>query len=64
MRKNAPGALEADVVAELTLKALGKKPIVIPGKVNKAACFVMTRLMTRKAAIALMLKNTKELSLS
>jgi len=58
----APGTLTAGEVAEQTLNALGKGPVVIPGKINKIARFVLVRLLTRKAAINMMLKNTKELS--
>ena len=60
--KTAPGTLSAQTVAEQTIKALGKGPIVIPGGVNKLARFVLTRLMTRKAAIGIMSKNTGDLS--
>jgi uncharacterized protein len=54
----APGALQAGQVAEQTLNALGSGPIVIPGAINKAGRFVLTRLLSRKAAIALMAKKT------
>jgi short-subunit dehydrogenase len=60
--KPAPGTLEAGVVAEQTLDALGKGPIVIPGAVNKIARFLLTRLLSRRAAIAIMSKNTGGLS--
>jgi short-subunit dehydrogenase len=60
--KPAPGTLPACDVAEKTLKTLGKKPIVIPGGVNKIARFVLTRLLTRKAAIGIMSGNTSGLS--
>ena len=60
--KPAPGALEANSVAEQTLNALGKGPIVIPGIVNKIGRFVLTRILSRKAAITLMSKNTGGLS--
>ena len=60
--KSAPGTLAARDVAEQTLNALGKGPMVIPGGVNKIARFVLTRLLTRKAAIGIMSKNTGGLS--
>jgi len=60
--KPAPGTLTAKEVAEQTLKALGKGPIVIPGAVNKLAKFVLTRLLTKKAAIGIMSQNTGGLS--
>jgi hypothetical protein len=56
--KKAPGTMTASDVAEQTLKALGKGPIVIPGAVNKISHFVLTKLLTKKAAIELMAKNT------
>lgn len=60
--KPAPGTLEASVVAERTLNALGHGPIVIPGATNKLGRFVLTRLLPRRAAIAIMAKNTGGLS--
>lgn len=60
--KPAPGTLEAAVVAEQALDALGKGPIVIPGTVNKLARFVLMRLLSRRAAIAIMARNTGGLS--
>jgi uncharacterized protein len=59
---SAPGTLDAKVVAEQTLNALGKGPIIIPGAVNKFARFVLTRLLSRRTAIAIMSSNTKGLS--
>jgi short-subunit dehydrogenase len=60
--KPAPGTLEAKHVAEQTLNALGKGPIIIPGAVNKVARFLLMRLLSRRAAIAIMAKNTGGLS--
>lgn len=60
--KPAPGTLTATKVAEQTLNALGKGPIVIPGVVNKLARFALMRLMSRRAAIGIMSKNTGGLS--
>ncbi len=60
--KQAPGTLEASVVAEQTLNALGKGPVIIPGAVNKVGRFILTRIMSRKAAIDIMSKNTGGLS--
>ena len=44
------------------MNALGRGPIVIPGAVNKLGRFVLTRLLSRRAAIAIMSKNTGGLS--
>ncbi len=60
--KPAPGTLEAKEVAEQTLNALGKGPIIVPGAVNKIARFVLMRLLSRRAAIAIMSQNTGGLS--
>ncbi|MCL2806172.1 MAG: SDR family NAD(P)-dependent oxidoreductase [Treponema sp.] len=60
--KQAPGTLTASKVAQLTLKALGKGPVIVPGFVNKIARFALARLMSRKAAIETMSKNTGGLS--
>ncbi|MDR3336558.1 MAG: SDR family NAD(P)-dependent oxidoreductase [Treponema sp.] len=60
--KAAPGTLTPQEVAEQTLNALGKGPIVIPGAVNKIARFFMARVLSRKAAINLMSNNTGGLS--
>jgi len=60
--KTAPGTLEADEVAEQTLNSLGRGPIIIPGAINKIGRFILTRLLSRKAAIDIMSKNTGGLS--
>jgi short-subunit dehydrogenase len=60
--KQAPGTLSAHDVAEQTIGALGKGPIVIPGVVNKIGRFVLMRLLSRRAAISIMSKNTGGLS--
>ena len=59
--KAAPGTMTARDVAEQTLNALEKGPIVIPGGVNKIGRFVLTRLLTRKAAIGIMSESSKNL---
>ena len=60
----APGTLTAEAVVEQTLDALARRrgPIVIPGAVNKLGRFVLTRLLSRRAAIAIMSRNTGGLS--
>jgi hypothetical protein len=60
--KPAPGTLEAHEVAEQTLKALGRGPFVVPGTINKIGRFVLTRLVSKRAAIGIMAKNTSGLS--
>jgi short-subunit dehydrogenase len=60
--KPAPGTLDACTVAERTLNALGRGPIVVPGATNKLGRCVMTRLLPRRAAVAIMARNTGSLS--
>jgi uncharacterized protein len=60
--KPALGTLEANEVAEQTLNALGRGPIIIPGAINKVGRFILMRLLSRKAAINTMSKNTGGLS--
>ena len=59
--KPAPGAMSANDVAERTLNALGKGPVIIPGGVNKISRFVLARLLTRKAAIGIMSRQNAAL---
>ena len=60
--KSVPGTMEASEVAEQALLALGKGPIFIPGAINKIGRFLLSRILSRKAAIAVMSKNTGGLS--
>ena len=62
MGKDAPGTLDADVVAEETLSALGRGPVVVPGAVNRLARFALGRVLSRRIAIAVMSRSTRELS--
>ncbi|MCB9674421.1 MAG: SDR family NAD(P)-dependent oxidoreductase [Alphaproteobacteria bacterium] len=59
---DAPGTLDASDVAERTLNALGRGPTLVPGFVNQLARVVMGRLLPRRAAVALMARNTRELA--
>ncbi len=59
---DAPGTLSASVVAEKTLRALRRGPTVVPGATNQLARFFLGRVLPRRAAIAIMAKNTKDLS--
>ena len=58
----APGIMDPADVAEETLDALGKSPVVVPGRTNTLAQFLMRRMLPRKTAIRLMSKNTRGLS--
>lgn len=48
----------AQVVAE-ALRALGRRPTVIPGGVNRVSSWVVQRLLPRKAAISLVSAGTR-----
>jgi short-subunit dehydrogenase len=60
--KDAPGTLDAEVVAQQTLAALGKCPRVVPGWINTLAQWLVGRLLPRKTAIKIMDNNTKDLA--
>ena len=60
-KRDAPGTLDAADVAERTLAALGKGPIVVPGAINKLARFFLGRLLSRRAAVGVMARNTTDL---
>ena len=57
-----PGMLSPDEAARQTLDALGKGPRIVPGWINRLSAQFMGRLLTRKAAIRLIAKNTLRLS--
>ena len=61
-RGDAPGTLDPAVVAERTLHALGRGATVTPGAINRIARFVLGRVLSRRAAVALMAKNTRGLT--
>jgi hypothetical protein len=60
-RKDAPGVLEPQVVAQRTLDGLGRGPLVVPGRVNQLARFVLGRLMPRASAVRTMDRATRDL---
>jgi uncharacterized protein len=60
--KDAPGTLDPDQVVAQALRALGRRPVAIPGRVNRVAGFLMTRVLSRRRAIAIMAGNTDSLA--
>ena len=60
--KDAPGTLDPEQVVEAALRALGRKPVVIPGRLNRVAAVFMGRLLPRRQAIAIMAGNTAGLA--
>jgi short-subunit dehydrogenase len=56
--KNPPvKELKADTVVKEALNMLGRRPGVIPGRLNRIMSFIMTRLMSRKRAVSVMGKS-------
>ena len=60
--KDAPGTLDPQEVVEQALRALGRGPVVIPGRLNRVANFLMSRLLPRRWAISIMAGNTGDLA--
>jgi short-subunit dehydrogenase len=59
-RKKVP-MMESGPVVEDALAALGRQPVVVAGRFNRAVNFVMQRLLSRSAAIRLMGSNTRKM---
>ena len=59
-RKKVP-MMEPGPVAEEALAALGRKPVVVAGRLNRAVNFVMQRLLSRPAAIRFMGSSTRRM---
>lgn len=59
---NAPGELDPEDVVEEALRALPKGPLVIPGRFNRLASFLLRRFLPRRVAIRLMGDQTKKVS--
>jgi uncharacterized protein len=62
MGRPAPGTLHPDRVAATALQALGRRPRTIPGTLMRASAALMTRLLPRRAAIALIASAARDLS--
>ncbi|MBN1629799.1 MAG: SDR family NAD(P)-dependent oxidoreductase [Thermoleophilia bacterium] len=60
--KDAPGTLDAEVVVERALRALGRGPVVMPGFVNRVATVFMTKLLPRRTAIGILARSTRGLA--
>lgn len=54
LAKEAPGTMDPDAVAEETLRALGRGPLVVPGTFNKVASFILRRLLPRSVVVRIM----------
>jgi uncharacterized protein len=49
----APPVMAPEPVARAALDALGRRPVVIPGRLNRLAAFAAVRLLSRRAAVSL-----------
>jgi uncharacterized protein len=57
----APPVMAAEPVVRETLAALGRGPIVIPGRLNRFAAFAATRLLPRRSAVTLASDATRSM---
>ena len=55
----APGTMAPEAVVKATLAAIGRTPVVVPGKFNSVASAVMSRAMSRRVAIEIMARANK-----
>lgn len=61
---HAPGTMSPAAVVEATLAALGRRPVVVPGRLNAVASTVMLRLLPRAAGVEVMAKANKAAGLA
>ncbi len=59
--EDAPGTLNAEDVAEQALRALGRGPTMVPGRVNRLADIFLNRLVSRRTAVRIMGASTSGL---
>ena len=52
---------EPEAVARVAVRALGRKPLVIAGAVNRAVHLLLGRLLSRRAAVGLLHRGTRNL---
>ncbi len=52
---------EPELVARVAVQALGRRPVVIAGAVNRAVRLLLGRLLSRRAAVRLMHRGTRNL---
>jgi short-subunit dehydrogenase len=62
MHRQALGTVEPDQVAEAALRALGRRPRTVPGALMQVSSALMSRLLPRRAAIALIARGSRDLS--
>lgn len=59
-KREAPGTVTPEVVAEAALRGLGRGPRVVPGGFMRFSTVLMARVMPRKATIGMMAKATEK----
>ena len=62
-RSAPPGMQQPEDVVREALNALGAGPVLIPGRFNRFASFLMRRLLPRRATIQIMADQTRKLQL-
>ncbi len=60
--KKVPGMLSAEEAARQTLDGLSRGPRLVPGVVNRLGAQVMGRLVSRRAAVRLIGRNTSDMT--
>jgi uncharacterized protein len=60
--RRAPGTLDAAAVVRSALRALGRRPRVVPGLTMRISAQVMSRLLPRRAAIAMITRASRDLT--
>lgn len=63
VKQAPPGMQQPEEVVRETLAALGRGPVLIPGRFNRFASFLMRRLLPRRATIQIMAGQTRKLQL-
>jgi short-subunit dehydrogenase len=53
--------MEPEAVARIAVRALGRKPLVVAGPVNRAVRLLLGRLLSRRAAVRLLHQGTRNL---
>jgi uncharacterized protein len=60
--RRAPGTLPPERVAAAALRGLGRGPRVVPGATMRMSSIVMSRLLPRRAAIAIISRASRDLT--
>ncbi|MCB9622433.1 MAG: SDR family NAD(P)-dependent oxidoreductase [Sandaracinus sp.] len=61
-RRDVAPVMEPRDVARATLDALGRGPVFVPGRSNRAAVWALERVLPRRVAIALLGRSTRALN--